>query len=62
MLVAIISTWALAAAAVSSAFSQPPLVWPAASWMLPHLPSLGGILHSVQKQLLRNTVGVLHLP
>jgi predicted Ser/Thr protein kinase len=62
MVVAIISTWALAAATVSSAFSQPPLVWPAASWMLPHLPSLGGTLHSVQKWLLTNTVGVLNLP
>lgn len=62
MIVAIISTWALAAAAVSSAVSQPPLVWPAASWMLPHLPSLGGTLHSVQKWLLRNTVRMLHLP
>jgi predicted Ser/Thr protein kinase len=62
MIVAIISTWALAAATVSSAFSQPPLVWPAASWMLPHLPSLGGTLHSVQRWLLRNAVGVLHLP
>jgi hypothetical protein len=62
MVVAIISTWALAAAAVSLAPSQPPLVWPAASWMLPHLPSLGGTLHSVQERLLRSTVGVLHLP
>jgi hypothetical protein len=62
MTVAIISTWALAAAAISSAVSQPPLVWPAASWMLPHLPSLGGTLHSVQEWLLRNTVGMLHLP
>jgi hypothetical protein len=61
MVVAIISAWALAAAAVSSAFSQPPLIWPATSWMLPHLPSLGGTLHSVQKWLLRNTVSVLHL-
>jgi hypothetical protein len=62
MIVAVISTWALAAATISSAISQPPLVWPAASWMLPHLPSLGGTLHSVQKWLLRNTVGMLHLP
>jgi hypothetical protein len=62
MTVAIISTWALAAAAVSAAFSQPPLVWPAASWMLPHLPSLGGTLHSAQEWLLRHTVGMLHLP
>jgi predicted Ser/Thr protein kinase len=63
MVVAIISTWALAAATISAAASaQPPLVWPATSWMLPHLPSLGGTLHSVQRWLLRNTVGVLHLP
>jgi protein kinase-like protein len=62
MIVAIISAWALAAAAISSAFSQPPLVWPATSWMLPHLPSLGGTLHSVQKGLLRHAMRVLHLP
>jgi predicted Ser/Thr protein kinase len=63
MVVALIATWALAAATVSSAFSQPPLIWPATSWMLPHvLPSMGGTLHTVQKWLLRNTVGVLHVP
>jgi hypothetical protein len=63
MVVAIIATWALAAATVSSALSQPPLIWPATSWMLPHvLPSMGGTLHTVQKWLLRNTVGVLHVP
>jgi serine/threonine kinase PknH len=62
MVVAIIATWALAAAMVSSALSQPPLIWPATSWMLPHLPSVGRTLHAIQKWLLRNTVGVLHLP
>jgi serine/threonine kinase PknH len=62
MVVAIIATWALAAAAVSSALSQPPLIWPATSWMLPHLPSMGGTLHTIQKWLLRNAVGVLHVP
>lgn len=63
MVVALIAAWALAAAVVSSAFSQPPLIWPATSWMLPHvLPSMGGTLHAVQKWLLRSTVGVLHLP
>jgi Protein kinase domain len=63
MVVAIIATWALAAATVSSALSQPPLIWPATSWMLPHvLPSMGGTLHAIQKWLLRNTVGVLHVP
>ena len=63
MVVAIIAAWALAAATVSSALSQPPLIWPATSWMLPHvLPSMGGTLHSVQKWLLRNAVGVLHVP
>jgi serine/threonine protein kinase len=61
--VALIAVWALAGAVVSSALSQPPLIWPATSWMLPHvLPSMGGTLHAVQKWLLRNTVGVLHLP
>jgi len=65
MVVAVIATWALAAAMVSSALSQPPLIWPATSWMMPvpHvLPSLGGTLHSVQKWLLGHAVSVLHLP
>jgi hypothetical protein len=63
MVVAIIATWALAAATVSSALSQPPVIWPATSWMLPHvLPSMGGTLHTIQNWLLRNTVGMLHLP
>jgi predicted Ser/Thr protein kinase len=64
--VAFISGWALALAVVSSAFSQPPLIWPATSSTIPHLmpglPSLGGMLHSVQGWLLRHTVGMLHLP
>jgi serine/threonine kinase PknH len=64
--VAFISSWALALAVVSSMFSQPPLIWPAASSTIPHLvpglPSLGGTLHSLQKWLLGNTVGMLHLP
>jgi hypothetical protein len=62
MMVALIASWALAAAAVSSVLSQPPLVWPAESWMLPHLPSLGRVLHSVQQGLLRHAVRMLHLP
>ena len=64
--VAFISCWALALAVVSSALSQPPLLWPATASTIPHLmpglPSLGGSLHSVQKWLLGNTVGMLHLP
>jgi hypothetical protein len=64
--VAFISAWALALAVVSSALSQPPLIWPATSSTIPHLlpglPSLGRTLHSVQKWLLSNTVGMLHLP
>lgn len=64
--VAFIFSWALALAVVSSAFSQPPLIWPATSSTIPHLmpglPSLGGTLHSLQKWLLGNTVGMLHLP
>ena len=64
--VAFISAWALALAIVSSALSQPPLIWPATSSTIPHLmpglPSLGGTLHSLQKWLLTNTVGMLHLP
>ena len=30
--------------------------------LMPGLPSLGGLLHSLQKWLLGNTVGMLHLP
>jgi hypothetical protein len=66
LVVAFISCWALALAVVSSMISQPPLIWPATSSTIPHLmpglPSLGGTLHSVQRWLLRNTVGMLHLP
>jgi hypothetical protein len=69
MTVAWISSLSLAAAMVSLAASQPPLIWPATSSTLPHLmpalPSLGGTLHSVQGWLLRHTrhtVGMLHLP
>ena len=61
-----IATWAFALAIVSSAFSQPPLIWPATASTIPHLlpglPSLGGALHSVQHWLLGHTVGMLHLP
>jgi serine/threonine kinase PknH len=64
--VAFISCWALALAVVSSTLSQPPIIWPATASTLPHLmpglPSLGGTLHSVQRWLLRNTVGMLNLP
>jgi hypothetical protein len=64
--VAFISGWALALAIVSSALSQPPIIWPATASTIPHLlpglPSLGGTLHSVQGWLLRHTVGMLHLP
>jgi len=64
--VAFIFCWALALAVVSSALSQPPLIWPATASTVPHLmpglPSLGGSLHSLQKWLLDNTVGMLHLP
>ena len=66
LVVAFISCWALALAAVSSALSQPPLIWPATASTVPHLlpglPALGGSLHSLQKWLLSNTVGMLHLP
>jgi predicted Ser/Thr protein kinase len=62
MAVVLIVSWCLALAAVSSALAQPPYLWPAANWMLPHLPSLGNALHSVQQWLLRRAVGMLHLP
>jgi predicted Ser/Thr protein kinase len=61
MLVALIACWSLAAAAASSALAQPPLLWPGTTWMLPHLPSLGNSLHSVQQWLSRHAVSVLHL-
>jgi hypothetical protein len=64
--VAFISCWALALAVVSSALSQPPLIWPATASTIPHLmpglPSLGGALHGAQRWLLHNTVRMLHLP
>ncbi len=69
MIAACISAVALALAVLSSAFSQPPLIWPATASTIPHLlptinmlPSLGGTLHAVQGWLLHNTVGMLHLP
>jgi hypothetical protein len=66
LVVAFISCWALALAVVSSALSQPSLIWPATASTVPHLmpglPSLGGMLHTVQRWLLQNTVGMLHLP
>jgi len=68
MIAACISAVALALAVLSSAFSQPPLIWPATASTIPHLlptinllPSLGGTLHAVQRWLLNNTVGMLHL-
>jgi hypothetical protein len=62
MAVVLIVSWCLALAAMSSALAQPPYLWPVANWMLPHLPSLGNALHSVQQWLLRRAVGMLHLP
>jgi hypothetical protein len=62
MAVALIACWALALAAVSSALAQPPLLWPGTTWMLPHLPSVGASLHSLQVWLRRYAMRVLHLP
>jgi len=62
MAIVLVVSWCLALAALSSALAQPPYLWPAANWMLPHLPSLGNALHSVQQWLLRRAVGMLHLP
>ena len=62
MAVALIASWALALAAVSSSLAQPPLLWPGTTWMLPHLPSLGSALHGVQQWLLRRAVHLLHVP
>jgi hypothetical protein len=50
---------------ISPAISQPPVIWPAIPHLLPSLnklPSLGSVLHSVQRWLLGHTVGMLHLP
>jgi len=69
MIAGCIAAVALALAVLSSAFSQPPLIWPATASTIPHLlptinllPSLCGTLHTVQRWLLSNTVGMLHLP
>ena len=69
MVVACVSALSLALAVVTAAISQPPLIWPATSSTVPHmlpslnmLPSLGGMLHSIQGWLLSHTVGMLHLP
>ena len=69
MLAACIAAVALALAMLSSALSQPPLIWPATASTIPHLlpsinmlPSLGGTLHAVQRWLLAHSVGMLHLP
>ncbi|MGD0700052.1 MAG: serine/threonine-protein kinase [Trebonia sp.] len=69
MIAACISAVALALAILSSALSQPPLIWPATASTIPHLlptvnmlPSLGGTLHAVQRWLLAHSVGMLHLP
>jgi hypothetical protein len=60
--VAAIVFWSLAAAAVTSAVSQPPLFWPYMNGMLPHLPSLSSSLTTVQHWLLGHTTGMLRLP
>jgi hypothetical protein len=69
MLAALICTWSLGAAAVSAMLSQPPLIWPATTWMMPphlmpalHLPSLGSSLHSLQTWLLKHSVRMIHIP
>ena len=69
MIAACIAAVALALAVLSSAFSQPPLIWPATASTVPHLlptinvlPSLGRTLHTVQGWLLSRNVGMLHLP
>lgn len=62
MVVALIACWCLAVAAVTSTLSQSPLLWPASTWMLPHLPSLGNSLHLVQQWLLRRAGSMIHIP
>jgi hypothetical protein len=62
MVVALIACWCLAVAAVTSMLSQSPLLWPATTWMLPHLPSLGNSLHGVQQWLLRRAGSIVHIP
>ncbi|MGD0556296.1 MAG: serine/threonine-protein kinase [Streptosporangiaceae bacterium] len=53
--VAVIATWALAAAVVLQATSQPPLYWPADTVMMPHIPSLGTELTHVVHSIFKNT-------
>lgn len=63
MLVGLISSTALAAAAVLSALAQPSLIFPAQGWVVPAVfPFIGGVLHAVQSWLLGISVSVLHLP
>jgi len=63
MLVGLISSTALAAAAVLSALSQPSLIFPANGWVVPAVfPFIGGILHAIQSWLLGVSVSMLHLP
>jgi predicted Ser/Thr protein kinase len=49
--------FALAAAAVTAAASEPPLYWPAISGLLPHLPHLNNLLHLPQLNLPHVNIG-----
>ncbi|HEX4832259.1 MAG TPA: protein kinase [Trebonia sp.] len=62
MVVVVVVAWCLALAAVSSALSTSPYLWPANTWALPHLPSLGSSLHAVQQYLLDHAASAVHLP
>ncbi len=53
--VAVIATWALAAAAILQATSQPPLYWPADTVMMPHIPSVGTELTHAVHSIFSNT-------
>jgi predicted Ser/Thr protein kinase len=57
--VAVIATWALAAAAVIQTTSQPPLYWPASTGMMPHLPSITSTLTHAEHSLLRSTANFI---
>jgi predicted Ser/Thr protein kinase len=57
--VAVIATWALAAAAILQATSQPPLYWPANMGMMPHLPSISTSLTHAEHSLLNSTSGLV---
>jgi hypothetical protein len=52
---------ALAAAFITAALSQLPLYWPVITGMIPQLPTLSGVIHSMEHSLHTFAVQSLHL-